>query len=138
MVNASLNWASFYGIGLIIFSAVLFSLQFSKHKQELARDYDVFFAAAGLLSGGIFTLQGWRLDPILTLGCFLLVGSTVFLGYQIIRYRRFLYLSRDYERLYLEQKDYIASRETEWDKKNIVQQPTKILVKCSYCGAPVN
>ena len=85
MVNASLNWASFYGIGLMVCGAGLYFLR--SWKPGLARDYDVFFAAVGLLCGGIFIFQGWRLDPILTFGCFLLVGSTVFFGYESVRLR---------------------------------------------------
>ena len=51
-------------------------------KPALARDYDVFFAAIGLLCGGILFFQGWRLDPILQFGQFLLAGTTVFFAYE--------------------------------------------------------
>jgi hypothetical protein len=53
----------------------------------LARDYDVFFAAIGLLCGGILFFQGWRLDPILQFGQFLLAGTTVFFAYESVRLR---------------------------------------------------
>jgi len=56
-------------------------------KPALARDYDVFFAAIGLLCGGILFFQGWRLDPILQFGQFLLAGTTVFLAYESVRLR---------------------------------------------------
>ncbi len=56
-------------------------------KPALARDYDVFFAAIGLLCGGILFFQGWRLDPILQFGQFLLAGTTVFFGYESVRLR---------------------------------------------------
>ncbi len=72
MVNASLNWASIVGIVLA---------------PALARDYDVFFAAIGLLCGGILFFQGWRLDPILQFGQFLLAGTTVFFAYESVRLR---------------------------------------------------
>ncbi|MFM7549699.1 MAG: Ycf66 family protein, partial [Cyanobacteriota bacterium] len=52
-----------------------------------ARDYDVFFAAVGLLCGGILFFQGWRLDPILQFGQFLLAGTTVFFAYESVRLR---------------------------------------------------
>ena len=56
-------------------------------KRALARDYDVFFAAIGLLCGGILFFQGWRLDPILQFGQFLLAGTTVFFAYESVRLR---------------------------------------------------
>ena len=70
MVNASLNWASIVGIVLAVCGAGLYFLR--SFKPALARDYDVFFAAIGLLCGGILFFQGWRLDPILQFGQFLL------------------------------------------------------------------
>ena len=56
-------------------------------KPALARDYDVFFAAIGLLCGGILFFQGWRLDPILQFGQFLLAATTVFFAYESVRLR---------------------------------------------------
>ena len=75
MVNASLNWASIVGIVLAVGGALLYFMR--SFKPALARDYDVFFAAVGLLCGGILFFQGWRLDPILQFGQFLLAGTTV-------------------------------------------------------------
>ena len=46
-----------------------------------------FFAAIGLLCGGILFFQGWRLDPILQFGQFLLAGTTVFFAYESVRLR---------------------------------------------------
>ncbi len=85
MVNASLNWASIVGIVLAVCGAGLYFLR--SFKPALARDYDVFFAAIGLLCGGILFFQGWRLDPILQFGQFLLAGTTVFFGYESVRLR---------------------------------------------------
>ncbi len=79
MVNASLNWASIVGIVLAVCGGGLYFLR--SFKPALARDYDVFFAAIGLLCGGILFFQGWRLDPILQFGQFLLAGTTVFFAY---------------------------------------------------------
>ena len=80
MVNASLNWASIVGIVLAVCGGGLYFLR--SFKPALARDYDVFFAAIGLLCGGILFFQGWRLDPILQFGQFLLAGTTVFFAYE--------------------------------------------------------
>ena len=85
MVNASLNWASIVGIVLAVCGAGLYFLR--SFKPALARDYDVFFAAIGLLCGGILFFQGWRLDPILQFGQFLLAGTTVFFTYESVRLR---------------------------------------------------
>ena len=85
MVNASLNWASIVGIVLAVCGGGLYFLR--SFKPTLARDYDVFFAAIGLLCGGILFFQGWRLDPILQFGQFLLAGTTVFFAYESVRLR---------------------------------------------------
>ena len=85
MVNASLNWASIVGIVLAVGGALLYFMR--SFKPALARDYDVFFAAVGLLCGGILFFQGWHLDPILQFGQFLLAGTTVFFAYESVRLR---------------------------------------------------
>jgi hypothetical protein len=85
LVNASLNWASIVGIVLAVGGACLYFMR--SFKPALARDYDVFFAAIGLLCGGILFFQGWRLDPILQFGQFLLAGTTVFFAYESVRLR---------------------------------------------------
>jgi len=82
--NASLNWASIVGIVLAVCGGGLYFLR--SFKPALARDYDVFFAAIGLLCGGILFFQGWRLDPILQFGQFLLAGTTVFFAYESAKY----------------------------------------------------
>ena len=55
MVNASLNWASIVGIVLAVCGGGLYFLR--SFKPALARDYDVFFAAIGLLCGGILSVS---------------------------------------------------------------------------------
>ena len=85
MVNASLNWASIVGIVLAVCGGGLYFLR--SFKPALARDYDVFFAAIGLLCGGILFFQGWRLDPIFQFGQFLFAGTTVFFAYESVRLR---------------------------------------------------
>ena len=59
MVNASLNWASIVGIVLAVCGGGLYFLR--SFKPALARDYDVFFAAIGLLCGEyyFFKAGGW-------------------------------------------------------------------------------
>lgn len=85
MVNFGLNSASLLGIFLAVAGASLYFLR--NVRPELARDQDIFFAAVGLLCGFILLFQGWRLDPILQFGQFLLTGSTIFFAVEAIRLR---------------------------------------------------
>ncbi len=85
MVNLGLNFSSLLGIILAISGAGLYFLR--SWKPKLARDHDIFFAAVGLLCGGILLFQGWRLDPILAFGQFLLTGSAIFFAVESIRLR---------------------------------------------------
>ena len=85
MVNLGLNFSSLLGIILAVAGAGLYFLR--TWRPKLARDHDIFFAAIGLLSGGILLFQGWRLDPILAFGQFLLTGSTIFFAVEAIRMR---------------------------------------------------
>ncbi|MCG5056937.1 Ycf66 family protein [Limnoraphis robusta Tam1] len=85
MVNLGLNWSSLLGIMLAVAGAALYFLR--SWRPKLARDHDIFFAAVGLLCGGILLFQGWRLDPILAFGQFLLTGSAIFFAVESIRLR---------------------------------------------------
>ncbi|MEM8777921.1 MAG: Ycf66 family protein [Cyanobacteria bacterium P01_G01_bin.49] len=85
MVNFGLNSASILGIFLAVAGAGLYFLR--TVRPELSRDHDIFFAAVGLLCGLILLFQGWRLDPILQFGQFLLTGSAVFFAAETIRLR---------------------------------------------------
>ncbi|MEB3224911.1 MAG: Ycf66 family protein [Synechococcus sp.] len=85
MVNFGLNSASILGIALAAAGASLYFLR--SVRPELSRDHDIFFAAVGLLCGFILLFQGWRLDPILQFGQFLLSGSAVFFAIESIRLR---------------------------------------------------
>ncbi|BAU64343.1 hypothetical protein YCF66 [Stanieria sp. NIES-3757] len=85
MVNFGLNSASILGIFLAVAGASLYFLR--SVRPELSRDHDIFFAAVGLLCGFILLFQGWRLDPILQFGQFLLTGSAIFFAVESIRLR---------------------------------------------------
>lgn len=85
MVNFGLNSASILGIFLAVAGAGLYFLR--SVRPELSRDHDIFFAAVGLLCGLILLFQGWRLDPILQFGQFLLTGSAIFFAVESIRLR---------------------------------------------------
>ena len=85
MVNFGLNAAAILGLFLAVAGAGLFFLR--SIRPELARDYDIFFAAVGLLCGVILLFNGWRLDPILQFGQFLLTGTAIFFAFESIRMR---------------------------------------------------
>ncbi|ELR96686.1 Ycf66 family protein [Gloeocapsa sp. PCC 73106] len=85
MVNFGLNSASILGIFLAVAGAALYFIR--SVRPELSRDHDIFFAAVGLLCGLILLFQGWRLDPILQFGQFLLTGSAIFFAVETMRLR---------------------------------------------------
>ena len=81
MVNASLNSASIVGIALILAGFVPF------FKKSISTKYDPFLVPIFWLCGLILFFQGWRLDPILQFGQFLLAGVIFFVGYENIKLR---------------------------------------------------
>lgn len=84
-INASLNFSAILGISLAGSGIALYALRSMRPK--LARDQDIFFAAVALLCGGILFFQGWRQDPILQFGQFLLTGTSIFFAVESIRLR---------------------------------------------------
>ena len=85
MVNLGGGPAFILGLFLAIAGAGLFFLR--SVRPELARDYDIFFAAVGLLCGIILIFNGWRLDPILQFSQFLLTGTAIFFAFESVRMR---------------------------------------------------
>ncbi len=85
MVNFGFNSASLLGIFLMVAGAGLYFLR--SVRPELSRDYDIFFAAAGLVCGSILLFYGWLLNPVLQVGVLLLAGSTGFFATEAIRLR---------------------------------------------------
>jgi hypothetical protein len=85
MVNFGLNSASLLGIILAVAGAGLYFLR--SVRPELSRDQDIAFTAIGIICGFILIFQGWRLDPILQFGQFLLTGSAIFFAYESIKLR---------------------------------------------------
>jgi hypothetical protein len=85
MVNFGFNSASILGIFLAVSGAGLYFMR--TLRPELSRDHDIFFAAVGLLCGGILLWHGWRLDPILQFSQLLLAGAAIFFAGETIRLR---------------------------------------------------
>lgn len=84
-VNFGGNPAAFLGIALVVGGIALYFLR--NFRPQLARDYDIAFAAIALLCGSILIFQGWRLDPILTFGQYLLAGAAAFFAYESVKLR---------------------------------------------------
>ncbi len=84
MVNASLNWASIVGVALVIAGFIPF------FKKSISTQYDPFLVPVFWLCGSILFFQGWRLDPILQFGQFLLAGLVIFVGYENIKLRELI------------------------------------------------
>ena len=94
MVNASLNWASIVGLILFFYgfltaplgmAQIFFILQRRADTSPavIAKTVTVLIQAAGRffllpLCGGILFFQGWRLDPILQFGQFILAVGIIF------------------------------------------------------------
>ena len=92
MVNASLNWASILGLGLILIWIPLYLIALIhvdwltrrevEHRKK-APEWVVFavtFCGRAFclpFLAGILFFQGWRLDPILQFGMFLLVAGVI-------------------------------------------------------------
>lgn len=93
MVNASLNWASILGIVLVIWGLIAapasiaqigYLIRYKPDRRKIDYLKVAFRLAIGagrlfgsLLVGGIFFFQGWRLDPILQFGVFLLILGVI-------------------------------------------------------------
>ncbi len=93
MANASLNWASICEVTIAIWSLLVFPASIAQIIFLLQRraDYStriiistawrriiaIALSFGGLLVGGILFFQGWRLDPILQFGMFLLTAGVI-------------------------------------------------------------
>ena len=85
MVNASLNWASIIGLFLILTWIPLIVLTITSIARLSSSSRDFPFRLINLLGllgippicGLILFFQGWRLDPILQFGQFLLVFQLI-------------------------------------------------------------
>ncbi len=85
MVNFGLNSGSLLGIFLGVAGVTLFFMR--SFRPELSRDQDIFFSAVGLVCAVILLFDGWRLDPLLQLGYFLITAVTVAFGAETLRLR---------------------------------------------------
>ncbi|GEM_PF-984957 len=84
-VNIGSGPATLLGIALPVAGVALYFLR--TIRPSLARDHDIFFAAVSVVCGCILLFQGWRLDPILGLGQFMMTGSAIFFAVESIRLR---------------------------------------------------
>lgn len=100
MINASLNWASISGLFLILIwipaiASGVFRIWFTLSRRAdtsprvILKTLLIILLTIGRafcipLAGGILFFQGWRLDPILQFGQFLLVGHIINLQIALI------------------------------------------------------
>ena len=110
MVNASLNWASIVGIALILAGFVPF------FKKSISTKYDPFLVPIIWVCGLILFFQGWRLDPILQFGQFLLVGVIFFVGYENIKLRESI------KKLKITIKENYVVDESKFKKKEVKEK----------------
>ena len=129
MVNASLNWASILGIALVITWIPNLALSIKSISRVSSSSSYYIFKLINLLglitvptiSGAILFFQGWRLDPILQFGQFLLVGH-------LINTQIWLVLSEEFEsRRGRLQSDEIKPTEKAKSKTNAEKQYDEIL-----------
>ncbi|NEP18802.1 MAG: hypothetical protein F6J97_18195 [Leptolyngbya sp. SIO4C1] len=85
MVNVGFSFASLLGIVFAVGGAGLYFLR--QFRPNLARDYDVFFAAVGLSTGIILFFFGWQLEPVHQINTLLLTCTVFFFAYESIRLR---------------------------------------------------
>lgn len=74
------------GVVLGITGMVLYSLKFRDARGTT--EGDIVAASLFVMCGGILTLQGWRLDPILMLSEFVLGGVGIFYMVQTVNLRK--------------------------------------------------
>lgn len=74
------------GVVLGITGMILYSLKFRDAKGTT--EGDIVAASLFVMCGGILTLQGWRLDPILMLSEFVLGGVGIFYMVQTVNLRK--------------------------------------------------
>ncbi len=110
MFNASLNWASIVGIALILAGFVPF------FKKSISTKYDPFLVPIFWLCGLILFYQGWRLDPILQFGQFLLAGVIFFVGYENIKLRESI------KKLKITIKENYVVDESKFNKKEVKEK----------------
>ncbi len=110
MFNASLNWASIVGIALILAGFVPF------FKKSISTKYDPFLVPIFWVCGLILFYQGWRLDPILQFGQFLLVGVIFFVGYENIKLRESI------KKLKITIKENYVVDESKFKKKEVKEK----------------
>ena len=85
MINFSFNPASLVGIVVALAGAALYALR--SVRPELARDYDLFFAALAVLYGFVLLFYSWKYDPLMQFAEIIVGGSAIFFAVENIRMR---------------------------------------------------
>nr|YP_010588213.1 hypothetical chloroplast RF66 [Isoetes duriei]WAB46901.1 hypothetical chloroplast RF66 [Isoetes duriei]WAB46972.1 hypothetical chloroplast RF66 [Isoetes duriei] len=117
MIHMEYGPSTTVGVGLVSVGILLYALR--EREPHVSRDYDFLFSSIGLLCGGIFIFQGWRLDPILLLSQMLLSGTAIFYITESLYLRS---IKNNITNLYYEKyKDFFLNLLI-WLKKKLIYQ----------------
>nr|YP_010588911.1 hypothetical chloroplast RF66 [Isoetes nigritiana]YP_010588981.1 hypothetical chloroplast RF66 [Isoetes welwitschii]YP_010589051.1 hypothetical chloroplast RF66 [Isoetes schweinfurthii]WAB47670.1 hypothetical chloroplast RF66 [Isoetes nigritiana]WAB47740.1 hypothetical chloroplast RF66 [Isoetes welwitschii]WAB47810.1 hypothetical chloroplast RF66 [Isoetes schweinfurthii] len=117
MIHMEYGPSTTVGVGLVSVGILLYVLR--ERESNVSRDYDFLFSSIGLLCGGIFIFQGWRLDPILLLSQMLLSGTAISYITESLHLRS---IKNNITNLYYEKYKYFFLNLLTWLKKKLIYQ----------------
>nr|YP_009498805.1 putative chloroplast RF66 [Isoetes nuttallii]AWK92154.1 putative chloroplast RF66 [Isoetes nuttallii] len=117
MIHMEYGPSTTVGVGLVSVGILLYALR--EREPHVSRDYDFLFSSIGLLCGGIFISQGWRLDPILLLSQMLLSGTAISYITESLYLRS---IKNNITNLYYEKYKYFFINLLTWLKKKLIYQ----------------
>nr|WDA98933.1 hypothetical protein Ycf66 [Sciadococcus taiwanensis] len=85
MINVGIGPGIILGFLVSLASISLYILRILK--PTISKDQDILFMTIGLIYSSILIVHGWRLDPILIFSQILLVGISIFFGYENLTLR---------------------------------------------------
>nr|YP_010589261.1 hypothetical chloroplast RF66 [Isoetes australis]WAB48020.1 hypothetical chloroplast RF66 [Isoetes australis] len=117
MIHMEYGPSTTVGVGLVSVGILLYVLR--EREPNVSRDYDFLFSSIGLLCGGIFIFQGWRLDPILLLSQMLLSGTAISYITESLHLRS---IKNNITNFYYEKYKYFFLNLLTWLKKKLIYQ----------------
>nr|YP_004021275.1 hypothetical chloroplast RF66 [Isoetes flaccida]YP_009498637.1 putative chloroplast RF66 [Isoetes butleri]YP_009498721.1 putative chloroplast RF66 [Isoetes melanospora]YP_009498889.1 putative chloroplast RF66 [Isoetes valida]YP_009499333.1 putative chloroplast RF66 [Isoetes engelmannii]YP_009528759.1 putative chloroplast RF66 [Isoetes mattaponica]YP_009536135.1 putative chloroplast RF66 [Isoetes graniticola]YP_009555632.1 hypothetical chloroplast RF66 [Isoetes piedmontana]YP_009563782.1  len=117
MIHMEYGPSTTVGVGLVSVGILLYALR--EREPDVSRDYDFLFSSIGLLCGGIFISQGWRLDPILLLSQMLLSGTAISYITESLYLRS---IKNNITNLYYEKYKYFFLNLLTWLKNKLIYQ----------------
>nr|YP_010589328.1 hypothetical chloroplast RF66 [Isoetes wormaldii]WAB48155.1 hypothetical chloroplast RF66 [Isoetes wormaldii] len=117
MIHMEYGPSTTVGVGLVLVGILLYAPR--EREPNVSRDYDFLFSSIGLLCGGIFILQGWRLDPIPLLSQMLLSGTAISSIAESLYLRS---IKNNITNLYYDKYKYFFFNLLTWSKKKLIYQ----------------